>query len=233
MNALPSVAARCLAAAFCLFSLPALADRPYLATTSANAEEDDDKVWAVETWYEKTGEARGLSAQAGFSWSPGLGGAVTASRSRESGLWASGLALEGTWLPWRPARDGFGLGLSLEVDYDRASGEGWRRDAFTAVVPLTVPLWDRSVFVTANLGQVWPNGGDRQNLVALALEGEVARRTTLFAETARIGDSRLVHGGVRYFVKKEKFSIDLGVLRRSEAGESRNGIVLGFSVFDL
>jgi len=60
------------------------------------------------------------------------------------------------------------------------------------------------------------------------------RRTTLFAEAgARAGEQRLFHGGVRHWVKRDRFAVDLTVGRRRGEPASSTFITLGIALQDI
>lgn len=214
-------------------AMPCLADRPFLATVSAEAEEDDDRVWAVAAWHERTADRRAFTAQAEYAFDPSRSLGVSVSRARAGDASANAVELEGRLLHWRPARHGFGLGVHLAVEAERASGESWRRSAVSMVVPGMVPLLDGALRVTGNVGWVRPAGAAGRSQIAAAVDGDVARRTTLFAEIARVGDDRLVHAGVRYAIRREKVHVDAGWLRRGDDGRTQRGWVVGVAFSDL
>ncbi|MEY4882678.1 MAG: hypothetical protein RIS34_532 [Pseudomonadota bacterium] len=63
--------------------------------------------------------------------------------------------------------------------------------------------------------------------------GTVAKNTTLFAELALQGKQTLLHSGIRYWVKRDKFAIDASLQRISSNQQSSKGFVIGFNLFDL
>ena len=69
---------------------------------------------------------------------------------------------------------------------------------------------------------------------AVAVEHEIVRRTTLFAEAGSVSaEQRLIHGGVRYWVKRERFAVDLTVGRRYGGAVDNNFITLGIALHDI
>jgi len=42
----------------------------------------------------------------------------------------------------------------------------------------------------------------------VAIERELFKRTTLFAELAREGEATLLHAGARHWIKREKIALD-------------------------
>jgi len=73
----------------------------------------------------------------------------------------------------------------------------------------------------------------REWITAAALEREVFKRTVLFGEIAHIGDSTLLHGGVRHWVKREKLAVDLSLQRLHLGSGNHNGGVIGVSWYEL
>ena len=62
----------------------------------------------------------------------------------------------------------------------------------------------------------------------IAAEREVWRRTSLFAEAARDREGRLLHAGVRHWIKRERLAVD--GRQRVRSDELRgSGIVLGLA----
>lgn len=68
----------------------------------------------------------------------------------------------------------------------------------------------------------------------MGAEWAFAPRWTAFGEWAKSGDEKLTHAGVRWWLKRERYALDLSALRRQpEGGRSTTGWVLNFSVYDL
>jgi hypothetical protein len=65
---------------------PALADRPFLATDSAAAEEDDDNVWSVESWLARRGRVRSGSIAPEYAFNPTTSVQLELSRSRDRAM---------------------------------------------------------------------------------------------------------------------------------------------------
>jgi hypothetical protein len=60
------------------------------------------------------------------------------------------------------------------------------------------------------------------------------KRMTLSVELARLGEARLGHVGVRHWIKREKFAVDVSWLRRRSGDEVREtGFVIGLNWYDL
>ena len=67
----------------------------------------------------------------------------------------------------------------------------------------------------------------------MGIEGEVARRTTLFAELARDGDLKYGQVGVRYWLKKERLALDFTLQQERSEGQRASGFLVGFGRYDL
>jgi hypothetical protein len=210
-------------------------DRPFLATSSAAAEEDDDAVWALETAFQRTGSQRELSVAVEYAFDPVNAIQFEFARSRDRTLreTAQGAGIEFKHLFNHIARDGYGVGVIVAADFARPASAGWRGDAWSVVLPFTLQLGTGAGLLHANVGLVKPRDAARQWSASLAVEHEVVRRTVLFAELAREADARLLHGGVRYWLQREKLAIDLSLLQSRSESQRRHGLVLGLGWHDL
>jgi hypothetical protein len=121
----------------------------------------------------------------------------------------------------------------LALGFERAPGSGWRRGALGVKLPFTLSLWEGDGALHLNAGVIKSPEARRETLWSAAIERVVARRTTLFAEAAREGESTLLHGGVRWWARKEKFAIDFGVQHLRAPGSREAGVVLGLGWYDL
>lgn len=211
------------------------ADRPYLATASAAAEEDDDHVWSVETTIQKLGALRALTVAPEYAFSPttSLQLELARVRDRAAGETTQLAEVEFKQLFNHIARDGFGVGIVASLGYAKASGGSLRRDEWGLAVPLSVSLWEGAALLHANAGFVRPRGERREWTRSLAYEHEVFKRTTLFAEAAREGESRLLHLGVRHWLRREKLALDVSWQRVRGGDERESGFVIGLGWYDL
>ena len=77
--------------------------------------------------------------------SPTLSAEVELGRERDTGQAGSerelGLGLWHAWLD--PAREGWGLASSIELEWARATGSPWQRPAMNAVLAASLPLRDQ------------------------------------------------------------------------------------------
>ncbi len=209
------------------------ADRPFLATTSAAAEEDDDRVWSVETTWQKLGSERGVSVAAEYAFNPTNSLQFELAHERAGGSAVRGAGLEFKHLFNHIARDGYGWGLGAELTFEKDSGQGWRRSGLALTAPLTFQIMQGAGFVHLNAGVVKPVGSPRAWFRSVAVQGEAWRRTELFAEAAAQGEQRLLHAGVRWWVQREKLALDASVQRVREGGQRESGVVLGLAWYDL
>ncbi len=229
-------AATCL---LCLLggSAPALADRPFVATTSAAAEEDDDRVWSVATWAQRDKRLGEIGLSAEYAFEPRLSTEFTLVRSRprlsgaETTLEAEG---EVKWLYNNIARDGWGIGVSLGLGAAKEGDASWRGGSWQLVVPFSWQWSQGGGLLHLNAGIAKERGERRESLASVGVEWPVASRWSVFGEWAKSGDEKLAHAGVRWWFKREKLAMDLSALRRQPEGTSAStGWVLSLSIYDL
>jgi hypothetical protein len=214
---------------------PALADRPFLATDSAAAEEDDDNVWSVESWLARRGRVRTWSIAPEYAFNPTTSVQLELSRSRDRAVRETEYEaeLELKHLFNHIARDGYGVGVVAALSWQKTSDGGWRRAGGSVNLPFTWAFAESGVALHVNGGVDKAVGERRAWTRSVALEGEVARRTTLFAEWARDGSDKLAHAGVRWWAQREKLAIDLS-WQRTRSGDGRaSGLVFGIGFYDL
>ena len=226
-------ALRCLAAALlCAATAAHASDRPYLATNSAAAEEDDDNVWAIESWLERVRHGDALHATVEYAFDPTTSLQLEWVRTRALGLGkVQDIELEFKHLFNHIARDGWGWGLSATISASRSESH-WQRSAWTLTLPLSMRIGDESL-LHLNAGVAKPVDERIKHTAAIAAERVVWRRTTLFGELARDADGTLAHVGVRYWVKKDRVSIDFALMQRRSEGRRVNGVVFGVGFNDL
>jgi hypothetical protein len=220
--------------AFCAASVCA-GDRPYLATDSAAAEEDDDGVWSVETWAIKAGPVRGFNVAPEYAFSPttSLQFELARARDREIGSSATIAEVELKHLFNHIARDGYGWGVAVSAGAAKLGGASWKRDEWGLRLPFSLSLWEGDGLLHLNAGVTKPRDDRREWGGSVALERELFKRTTLFAELAREGDATLLHAGVRYWLKREKLALDFSLHRTRGDGTRESGAVIGIGWYDL
>ena len=210
-------------------------DRPYRVISSAVAEEDAvGGEWSLESWASRLGPVRAVYAAPEYTFDPttSLQLELVSARERDADGTASGAGLEFKHLFNHLARDGYGWGVVVSFDSAKQGGGVWRRDEWGLRVPLSVSLWEGEGLLHVNLG-VTRLREQREWITALALEREVWKRTVLFAEIAHLGDATLLHGGVRYWIKREKWAVDFSLQRLRADGDRHNGGVVGISWYEL
>lgn len=217
-------------------SLPvAASDRPYLATNSAAAEEDDAVNWSVESWAQRVGTERTLSVapEYAFNARTSVQFEWTRAHDRASSETEHEVELEFKHVFNAIASDGYGWGVVGSAAMDKSPGASWRRGGLGVVVPFTLSLWGGAGSLHLNAGLQKPRDEPREWRAAAAIERQVAEGLTLFAEAARVGDLGLLHGGVRWWLVKERYALDLGLQRVRSNGARDSSVVLGFAWHDL
>jgi len=227
------------AAFLCLLPTFALAsDRPYLAATNAVADDDDDNVAALETWLEWSRRLREFRFEPEYNFDPRNAVRIELGtkndRRVEPALRSSSVEVEVKHLFTDLARSGFGSGLIVGVDWDNRSLErqssSWALGAAGLLTLRPTP----DTLVHFNLGAVKETAEGVRTRWAIAAEHEIVRRTTLFAEAGgTAGEERLVHAGVRHWVKRERFAIDLTFGHRHGEPASTRFVTLGIALQDI
>jgi hypothetical protein len=236
---------RALAASFCLLGTVALAsDRPYLAATTAVVDEDDDNVIALETWIESSHRFGEFRFEPEYNFDPRnavrveLG--VARDRRFDPAVHSRAAEVEYKHLFTDLARSGYGSGVIVGVDWDDRTGgsadlEGTGEHAWGLdVVGLLTLRATPDTLLHLNLGAAKESNANARARWAVAIEHEIVHRTTLFAEAGSAsGEQTLVHGGVRHWIKRERFAVDLTVGRRRGGPAERNFVTLGIALQDI
>ena len=211
------------------------ADRPWISTNSAAADEDDNGTWAFDAWAMRLGAVRGASATAEYTFVPttSLQLEATHERDRDAHESSTALGLEFKHLFNHIARDGYGWGVVAQASVAKSGGNGWQRDELGLKVPFTLSLWDGDGALHVNGGVAKPRDERRLWTRSVALERELIKRVTGFAEFAREGPTRIAQAGIRYWIKREKLVIDFALQRQREDGMRASGWLLGFGWYDF
>jgi hypothetical protein len=218
-----------------VLSIAQAADRPWISTNSAAADEDDQDNWAFDTWFSHLRTLRSVHATAEYAFMPTTSLQVEAEheRDRDARQSTTAIGMEFKHLFNHIARDGYGWGVVAQLGAAKAGSEAWKRDELGLKVPFTLSLWDGDGALHVNAGVAKPRDERRLWTRSLALERELFRRVTGFAELAREGDTRIAHAGARYWVKREKLVIDLAWQRQRSDGARASGWLLGIGWYDL
>jgi hypothetical protein len=210
-------------------------DRPYLATNSAAAEEDDDGVWSIESWATKLGPVRSINIAPEYAFNPttSLQLELGRVRDRNAGESVSLAELEFKHLFNHIARDGYGWGVVASLGTAREGSASWKRDEWGLKLPFSLALWEGEGLLHLNADVTKPRDDKREWGGSLALERELIKRTTLFVEIAREGEATLVHAGARHWIKREKLWLDFSLQRLRADGVRESGAVIGIGWYDL
>ncbi len=227
---------RALGLAAIIFSGAAQAsDRPFLLTSSAAAEEDDDGVWAVESWWQRSKSQQGLSVTAEYGFNPTTSLQIERMRvqNRSSGDKAHAVELELKHLFNRIGREGWGWGIDVAVGAAAFDEAGWRTQRFSVKLPYTLSLREGDAMLHINAGLQKQRDERREWVASTAFEHKLGTRTKLFIELGREDRSTLLHGGVRHWLKRDKFAVDFSVQQVRSADSKERGVVIGFGWYDL
>ena len=211
------------------------ADRPWISTNTAAADEDDHGTWAFDAWAERLGALRSAHATAEYTFVPTTSLQVEAvqARDRDAHESTTAVGLEFKHLFNHIARDGYGWGMVAQLGAAKTGAGGWKDDEVGTKVPFTLSLWDGDGALHVNAGLAKPRAERREWTRSVAIERELVKRVTGFAELAREGSSRIEQLGARYWVRREKVVIDLAWQRQRSDGARASGWLLGFGWYDL
>ncbi len=235
MNALRFCVAGLLAFTACVGGLAHASDRPFLLTSGAAAEEDDDGVWSVESWWQRSGSQRSFTLAGEYAFNPTTSLQLEASRDRErdTGDKANALELEFKHLFNHIARDGWGWGVNVSLTSLSANGSGWRSQGFAVKLPWTLQLRDGDALLHVNVGLQKQRDERREWVASSAFEHKLGSRASAFVEVGREDRQTLLHGGVRHWLKRDKLAIDFSVQQVRAGGSTTSGVVIGIGWYDL
>ncbi|MEI7785096.1 MAG: hypothetical protein WCK08_11980 [Betaproteobacteria bacterium] len=218
-------------------------DRPFLRTTSAAVDDDDERTFELHIGRLSGKKISASRLQMGYSISPTLNVEIelesirdriedSTTRDRELALWVS-------WVD--PHREGWGLASRVSAGQERESGQGLERSAMhpyaRGVTAVSLPLVDKSLWLHANVGAQWGSASQEmarwRGVWSLAGEYAITRRTSWFAELAATGHQRLSFAGVRQWLRKGKAALDLGTGRQTVGQSQGQFVSVSFSLYDL
>ena len=210
-------------------------ERPFLLTSSAAAEEDNDGVWAVETWAQRSKSQTGLSVAAEYGFNPTTSLQLERSplQDRGSGDKAHAVELELKHLFNRIGREGWGWGINLAVGAATVDEAGWRTQSVSIKLPYTLSLREGDAMLHVNVGLQKQREERREWVASTALEHKLGTRTKLFIELGREDRSTMLHGGLRHWLKRDKFAVDFSVQQVRNAESKERGVVIGLGWHDL
>jgi hypothetical protein len=189
----------------------------------------------VQSGYQRQRGASVLSTSAEYAFNPttSIQFEIARTRDRREQTTEHELEIEFKHLFKHIARDGWAWGVSASLQFSKTPEQAWRATGLALSVPYSLTLWDSDGLLHLNAGMLKQVDEKLQWNASAAMERKLAKNTTLFAELARQGAQTLLHGGVRYWVKRDTLALDFSLRRSVEAGQTREGVVLSFSVFDL
>jgi hypothetical protein len=204
-------------------------DRPFLLTTHAVAEEDDDEVWSVETWWQRAGPVQAFTIAPEYAFNPTTSMQFQASRATGR---ANALEIEFKHLFNHIGRDGWGWGIELSGEV-AGTGSDWKHHGVALKLPYTLQLPGGDALLHLNAGLQKQRGERREWVGSAAFEHKLPWRNTGFIELGREDRQTLWHAGVRHWVRRDKLALDVGVQRQSSDYGRDVGAVVGIAWYDL
>ena len=224
-------------AALCVAACAALApgavqanDRPFLLTSNAAADEDDDQVWSLEASWQRTGAERVFSVAPEYAFDPTT--SVQLELARASGN-AKAAELEFKHLFNHIARDGWGWGVHLAAGMASVDDSGWKAQGGSIRLVHTLQLNDGSAMLHVNAGLKKERDERREWIASAAFEHKLPWRSSAFVEVGREDRQTLLHAGVRHWIRRERLALDLAVQQTRSGGEKAQGVVIGIGWYDL
>ena len=218
-----------------LCAAPAQAnDRPFQIARTA-VMEDDEQVWSFESWAERRGTLRGLSVESEYTFGGGSSLQLQLSRfvDRQAVLTGNETELEFKHVFNHIGRDGWGVAVTGALGWERSPGEASVRTAGLKL-PVSVTLGEGYATLHLDLGLNKSSGTRRTWTRAVAIDREVFKRTTAFAELAQEGTLRLTQIGARHWLRRDKLAIDIAWQQQQRSGQARaSGLTLGVGWYDL
>jgi hypothetical protein len=205
-------------------------DRPYLLTSSAAAEEDDDQVWSFESWWQRAGSRQVFNVAPEYAFDPTT--SVQLELSRANGGAAAAEA-EVKHLFNHIGRDGWGWGMHLTLAAARGGDESSTQYGASAKLLYSLALFDGDALLHLNAGLDKARGERREWVASAAFEHQLPWRSFAFAEVGREDRQTLLHAGVRHWIRRERFAVDIGVQQLRGGADKTTGVVIGLAWYDV
>ena len=210
-------------------------DRPFLQTSNAVAEDDDEGTLALESWWAGAGPRRVFNLAPEYAFTPftNLQFRAFTSRDRDSGDRSRGVEAEFKHLFNHIGRDDFGWGVHVSLAVGSDNDSPVHEQGFAAKLIGTLPLLegDAKLHVNAGMGKV--RDERREWIGSTAFEYKLPWRTTAFIELGREDRETLVHTGVRHWIKRDRLALDFSFQQQRASSDKSNGLVIGVGWYDL
>ena len=210
-------------------------DRPFLQTSNAVVEDDDEGNWALESWWSRVGSRQVFNLAPEYAFTPftNLQFKSFASRDRDSGDRSRGIETEFKHLFNHIGRDDFGWGVHVSLAVGRDNDSAVREQSIAAKLIGTLPSLEGDAKLHANAGLAKVRNERREWIGSIAFEHKLPWRTTAFIELGREDRETLVHTGVRHWIRRDKLAVDFSFQQQRASGDKTNGLVIGVGWYDL
>jgi hypothetical protein len=213
-------------------------DAPFLRLHTAVVEDDDERNFEMGLRLSRTREEREFEARLEYNFSPLFQAEVQlawASERGEPGRERE-LQLELRHVLVDHRREDWGLAVRLSAGWAHRPGGTWGSKEQGAALAFTWPIAAQRVNLHANLGLGRIRDDGTRKVWGLGADGALTRSVVLFGEMgSRVAVDRLVHGGVRWWLQREKVALDTSLSRTREraTGEAVRGVHVGLNFYDL
>jgi len=157
-------------------------DRPYLLTSTAAAEEDDDQVWSFESWWQHAGSHQGFNLAPEYAFNPTTSVQLELSRANGGGAAAEA---EVKHLFNHIGRDGWGWGMHLTLAAARGGDESPTQYGASAKLLCSLALFDGDALLHLNAGFDKARGERHEWVASAAFEHQLPWRSFAFAQVGR------------------------------------------------
>lgn len=214
-------------------------DRPFLITSSAAIEDDNEGTWGLESWWQRVGLLRSLTVAPEYNFKPFDSLQVLYTQLNNGTIREPNrnLEVEFKHVFNDIARDGHGWGMHLSLDAANTPGAGWRAECFAARILYTLALaspfsaGDATLHLNAGIGK--SRDQRREWIGSVVFEHRLPWRTHAFVEVGREDRATLLHTGLRHWVKRDGHAVDVGVQQLRGDGRRDGGVVIGFGWYDF